>query len=85
MPRTAHSDAYARVIDGLVALRKRHGVSQVTLAHRLGKTQQFISYVETRRRRIDIVEWLTIVRAIGADPAQAFRTALVNVPYDHTI
>ena len=73
------------MIEDLVALRKQHGISQIELAARLGKTQQFVSYVETRRRRIDVVEWVTIVRVIGADPAGPVLALLRSVPEDHEI
>jgi DNA-binding transcriptional regulator YiaG len=85
MPRSVFTDAYASTIADLVALRKQHGVSQVELAERLGKTQQFVSYVETRRRRIDVVEWVSIVRAIGADPSASLLTVLRSIPENYEI
>ena len=42
MPQSVFSDAYAAVVDHLVALRKQKGVSQVELARRLGRTQQLV-------------------------------------------
>ncbi len=71
MPRSVFSDAYLIVVEYLIALRKRAGVSQVELARRLGRPQQFISQVENRIRRIDIVEFHAYVRALGADPEAA--------------
>ena len=56
------------MVDELVALRKERGVSQVELAQRLGKTQQFVSSIERRVRRLDVIELYALIRAVGGDP-----------------
>lgn len=85
MPKSVFTDAYASVIAMLVALRKERGVSQVELARRLGKSQQFISYVERRERRIDVVEFFAIVRALGGDPLVVLGKVAAILPKDLTI
>src|SRR5690349_11346502 len=45
MPKSVFTGAYASAVEILVALRKRAGLSQVELARRLAKPQQFISNV----------------------------------------
>ena len=71
MPKSVFTDAYGSVVDYLIALRKQKGVSQVELARRLGRPQPFVSFVENRERRLDLVEFCTYVRALGADPEAA--------------
>lgn len=68
MPKSVFSDAYALVIERLVELRKAQQVSQVELARRLGKTQQWVSFVERKERRLDVVEFYALVHALGGDP-----------------
>ena len=68
MPKSVFTDAYASMVDELVALRKERGVSQVELAQRLGKTQQFVSSIERRVRRLDVIELYALIRAVGGDP-----------------
>jgi transcriptional regulator with XRE-family HTH domain len=85
MPKSVFTDAYASVIATLVALRKKRGVSQVELARRLGKTQQFISYLEQCERRIDVVEFFAIVRALGDDPMVVLGEVAAKLPTDLTI
>jgi len=80
MPKSVFTDAYASVIAPLIALRKEQGVSQVELARRLGKTQQFISYVELCERRIDVVEFFAIVRALGGDPLAVLGKVAARMP-----
>jgi len=85
MPKSVFTDAYASVVATLVVLRKERGVSQVELARRLGKSQQFISYVERRERRIDVVEFFAIVRALGGDPLVVLGKVAAMLPTDLTI
>lgn len=65
MVRSTHSTAYASLLGAIVAARKSAGLRQVELALRLGKPQSYVSKVENGERRIDPVEYLEIMRAIG--------------------
>jgi transcriptional regulator with XRE-family HTH domain len=80
MVKAVFSDAYTVALAQLVALRKEKGVSQVELARRIGKHQQFVSLVERRERRLDVVEYLVIVRALGGDPIALLGVLLENMP-----
>ena len=72
MPKSVFTEAYASILARLIRLRGDKRVSQVELARRLGKTQQFVSKVEQGVRRIDPVEFYAIVKALDADPAALF-------------
>lgn len=85
MPRSVFTDAYASVVEYLVALRKERGVHQSVLAERLGKPQQFVSKVENRQRRLDVVEFYAWVRALGADPTEAIIQVYQQLPKDAAI
>lgn len=65
-----HTDEYRRFVHALRDLRERAGISQYDLADRLGVRQDFISKVEGGRRRLDVIEFLRIVKAIGGDPLE---------------
>lgn len=82
MPKSVFTDAYALVVDRLVQLRHAQGVSQVELARRLGKTQQFVSLVERRERRLDVVEFYAFVKALGADPVAVVVEVFRALPGD---
>lgn len=75
-------DAYGQVVDFLVALRKRQGITQVELARRLGRPQQFVSFVETKERGLNVVEFAVYVRALGADPTEAIAQLYAQLPDD---
>lgn len=80
MPKSVFTDAYASTIGRLIALRKERGVSQVELARRLGKTQQFVSAVERCERRLDVVEYYAVIRALGGDPEAVFLDLIRSLP-----
>lgn len=59
---------YRTLIGRLVEERKRLGVTQEELARRLGLHKQFVSRVELGERRLDVIEFLDYVEALGVDP-----------------
>lgn len=68
MPQSVFTDAYATLTERLVELRKARNISQVELARRLDKSQQFVSAVERRVRRVDAIELYAWLRAVEEDP-----------------
>ncbi len=56
---------YKMIIARLVAERERAGVSQISLANKIGVTQSSISKIERCERRLDIYEFITICDALG--------------------
>ncbi len=82
MPKSVFTDAYTSFREALVALRKDAGVSQVELARRLGKPQQFVSRYELGIRRIDVVEFYAIASALGREPEAAFKLVTGTFPPD---
>lgn len=73
--KSIYSEEYKAVIDGLIAERKRVGMTQVQLANKLGRPQSFVSKTESRERRLDIVEFFYICRAMGKDGVEILRSA----------
>lgn len=55
----------------LIAERKAAGLTQATVAQKLGRYQSFIATVESGERRIDVVEFLDLAEAIGFSPTDA--------------
>jgi len=58
----------------LIETREKAGLTQVQLAKKLRKPQSFIAKYEGGERRIDIIEFITIAQAMGADPVSLLRT-----------
>jgi len=73
LARSTHDPRYRRVIDALADARRSAGITQAELASRLGKRQQFISKYESGERRLDVVEFVDISRALELDVQQMLR------------
>jgi len=65
MLKSGYEHAYEHFQDALAKARDDKGLSQVDLAKLLGESQQLISKIETGERRLDVVEFMIIIRAIG--------------------
>ena len=65
-----HTREYRVFARALIAAREAAGLSQYDLADRLGVDQSFISKYEHCRRRLDVIEFLRILQAIGANAPQ---------------
>lgn len=61
---------YERFRDLIVAARKAAGLTQVEVASRLKRPQSYVSKYESGVRRLDVVEFLAVARAVGFDPAR---------------
>lgn len=64
-------ERYRVLIGALIDARRADGLTQGALAVRLNRHQQFVSRYETGERRLDVVEYVDIARALGVDPAAA--------------
>lgn len=68
----------------LAAARRRSNLTQVELARRLGKPQSVVSQVEAGRRRLDIVEFIRVITAIGVNPVEVFAEIAGQLPSGHS-
>ena len=57
-------------------LRERQGLSQAAVAKRLNKHQSFVSKYEGGERRLSVIEFIDVVRALGGEPATVLRRFL---------
>jgi transcriptional regulator with XRE-family HTH domain len=62
-----HDDRYRALLRLLRQHRERQGLTQAVLAERLKRPQQFVSKFEAGERRLDVIEFMDIVRAMGLD------------------
>lgn len=73
MTKSLFSPQYERFRRHLVQARKSAGLTQVELAKKLSRPQSFVSKYERGERRLDVVEFLEVARAIGFDPYKFLR------------
>jgi transcriptional regulator with XRE-family HTH domain len=67
--RSPHAPAYRKLRVALAAARSSAGLTQTDIAKRLKKPQSFVSKYETGERNLDVVEFLSVCRALGVEPA----------------
>jgi transcriptional regulator with XRE-family HTH domain len=70
VPKSLFTRRHTQLRKLLTKARKDAGLTQVQLAHRLGRRQAYISRIERGERRIDVVEFLDLAHAIGFDAAR---------------
>jgi predicted transcriptional regulator len=71
---------YQVVGAALEAARRKANLTQVELARRLRKPQSVVSGYEAGKRRVDLVEFMVIVRALGAYPVEIFAEIVRSLP-----
>jgi transcriptional regulator with XRE-family HTH domain len=70
MSKSLRSPRHQQLLDELIALRKAKGLTQTQVAERLGRPQSFVAKYEGGERRLDVIEFLDVADALGADPCQ---------------
>ncbi len=71
--KSVHSADQAAFCALMIAARRAAGLTQQALALRLKKPQSFVAKYEGGERRLDVVEYVAVMRAIGGDPLKLFR------------
>jgi transcriptional regulator with XRE-family HTH domain len=70
---------YELVGAALAVARRKADLTQVELARRLGRPQSVVSQVEAGKRRLDVVEFLLIVRTLGVEPVEIFAETVMSL------
>jgi DNA-binding transcriptional regulator YiaG len=66
--KSVFTKRYKLFLSLLVSIREEKGLSQRELAKKLKRIHTFVSKYERGERRLDVVEFLDIAKALGADP-----------------
>ena len=80
MPKSQFSESYRLFLGVLIAARKNADLTQSELAERIRKKQTFISIIETGVRRLDLLEFTALAKAIGVSPEGLFARVLAVLP-----
>lgn len=68
MPHPLHDPRYQKLAELLLRERKELGLLQGELAEKLDKPQSFVSKYESGVRRLDMIELLEVLAALGVKP-----------------
>lgn len=77
--KSVHSAEQRALCDILRQARRKAGLTQQDVAERLKRPQSFVAKYEGGERRLDVLEFVTVVRAIGVDPARILRSFMKSV------
>ena len=66
--KSVHSSGQTAFCELMIKARKAAGLTQHQLAKRLHKPQSFVAKYEGGERRVDVVEFIEICKAIEVDP-----------------
>lgn len=72
MPKTIFGGEHRHLVAVLIEARQASGLTQAELAAKVGKDQSFVSIIERGQRRVDVLEFVALARAMDADPALLF-------------
>ena len=70
MSKSIHTAEHAKLRELLIAARKAAGLTQQEVANILGRPQSFVAKYEVGERRLDVIEFIAVVRALGTDPVR---------------
>jgi transcriptional regulator with XRE-family HTH domain len=71
---------YRSAIEAIVETRKGLGITQRELARRLNKHPSFTNKIENLERRIDILEFVAVARALGVEPTDLMGVVVSALP-----
>lgn len=78
--RWVGSPDYRAVIEVIRTARLAQKLSQREVARRLGKPVSFINKIELIERRIDVLEFVVLCRALELDPHQMLDAVIKVIP-----
>jgi len=80
MPKSIFGGAHQDLVQVLIEARKSSGLTQAELGAKVGKDQTYISLIEVSQRRVDVLEFIALSRAMKIDAAKLFGLVLERVP-----
>lgn len=80
MSKSIFDGAHSQLIEIMLSARRRSGLTQAEVGLRVGKDQTFISLIERSQRRVDVLEFIALARAMGEDPQRLFSEVISTIP-----
>lgn len=71
--KTIRTKTHRALVAAIRQERIARGLDQADVAKRMREYQSWVSYLESGQRRIDVVEFLALAKAIGFDPVTMIR------------
>lgn len=73
LQKTIRSEGQIALVDLIIEKRKAAGLKQEDLAKAMGQTQPWVAHLESKERRIDVIEYVRLAHVIGFDAVEELR------------
>lgn len=80
--KSIQEEGYAVLQERLIEERTKAGLTQMQLAAKLHKPQSYVSKYERGERRLDVIEFILIARALGIEPGLTVMHVDMNMPVE---
>jgi transcriptional regulator with XRE-family HTH domain len=74
------SAAYQTALTKIVKAREAAGLTQRDLAEALGKLPSWVGKIESKERRLDLIEFIAVARALRLKEVELLRTISADLP-----
>jgi transcriptional regulator with XRE-family HTH domain len=71
--KSVFTKQYSLFLSLLISAREDKGLSQRALSSKLKKSETYVSKYERGERRLDVIEFLEVAKALGVDPCEIIR------------
>lgn len=85
MSKSLFSKANEKFVETLISARLKAGLKQSELAEIVGKDQSYISNIERGQRRVDMLEFYILAKAMKANPVELYASAIQYFPAEFEI
>ena len=80
MHKSSFTITYKKFCKILIHARKTAGITQRELSAKLSRPQSFVSKYERGERRLDVIEFLEVAKALGRNPHILLRQIKSQTP-----
>jgi transcriptional regulator with XRE-family HTH domain len=78
--KSLHSITYQKLTELLVQARRKSGLTQQEVTDALKTHQSYVAKVEGGERRIDVVEFMELAKALGLVPSNLLKKLEASLP-----
>ena len=71
--KSVFTEQYSLLLSLLISIREDKELSQRALSKKLKKAPTYVSKYERGERRLDVIEFLEIMKILGADPIEIIK------------
>lgn len=85
MPKSIRSEGLKALGRAIAEAREERGMTQRQFAARLGIDQSVLARIEIGMRRLDVVEFISLARAMNMEPSVLLKVVEEATPASHRI